>query len=160
MNLQRILVALAATAVFAAVVYIARDVAHEPAAAPPADESARQTQPQAAASAPSARGSADQRPAPADPRLAALMVSPPNALIEFLADPQGRVIKEVDNDPNSPAYRKPLREYSYAGDQVIRLVKYQYSGDETQIVTADVIYRADGSIDQLRESTRYEYAKQ
>jgi len=105
------------------------------------------------------RASASARPKVDDPRLAALMVSPDNGLIEYLADPEGRVIREVDNDPNSIGYRKPLREYSYAGDKVIRLVKYLYTGNEVQTVTADVIYKADGSIDQYRESTGYTYGK-
>ena len=54
---------------------------------------------------------------PRDPRLAALMVSPENALVEFVPGDHGQVIKEIDKDPNSPGYRKPLREYTYAGDR-------------------------------------------
>ena len=47
------------------------------------------------------------------------MVSPDNSLIEFFTDPEGRVIKEIDNDPNSPSFGRSLREYAYAGDKVI-----------------------------------------
>jgi hypothetical protein len=94
------------------------------------------------------------RAAPADPRLAALMVSPSNAQIEYFSDAEGRVIKEIDKDPNSPGFGKPLREYTYAGKQVIRLVTYHYLGDQVQVVTADVVYKPDGSVDQFHESTR------
>ena len=131
--------------------------AEAPAKAP--DIAAEEILPPASPSPPATRGTAASRPKAADPRLAALMVSPQNALIEFFTDPEGRVFKEVDNDPASASFRKPLREYTYAGDKVIRLVKYQYSGDETQTITADVIYKPDGSIDQYKESTSYAYAK-
>jgi hypothetical protein len=92
-----------------------------------------------------------------DPRLAALMVSPDNALIEFIPDDTGKVIKEIDNDPNSGGYRKPLREYMYAGDRVVGLVSYKYLGDQVQIVKAAVSYKPDGSVDQYQESTSYEH---
>ena len=69
------------------------------------------------------------------------------------------VIKEIDKDPNSPGFGKPLREYTYAGKQVIRLVTYHYLGNQLQVVTADVVYKADGSVDQFHESTRYEEEK-
>jgi len=160
MNRPLIAGALAVVAVFAGIVWFARDSAPEANDVPAKQEEAAAQEAKPPAAAPRAtQGSAEQRPTPADPRLAALMRSPDNALIEFLADPEGRVIKEVDNDSASPSYRKPLREYTYAGDKVIRLVKYQYSGDQTQVVTADVVYRADGSVDQYNEATRYEYAK-
>jgi hypothetical protein len=114
--------------------------------------------PPASSSPPATHGTAASRPKAVDPRMAALMVSPQNALIEFFTDPAGRVIKEIDNDPASASFGRPLREYTYAGDKVIRLVKYQYTGDETQTVTADIIYKPDGSIDQYKESTGYTYA--
>lgn len=163
MNQRFVAGGLAALAVFAGVFYIARDSAEQPAASvePPAQEkpAVPDAEPPAAV-AQGARGSAAQRPAPADPRLAALMVSPDNALIEFFADAEGRVIREIDNDAASPSFRKPLRDYTYAGDKVIRLVRYQYAGDQTQVVTADVVYGANGGIADYRESSRYEYAKQ
>ena len=87
------------------------------------------------------------------------MVSPPNALIEFIAGADGKVIKEIDNDPSSAGYTKPLREYTYAGDKIIRLVSYKYLGNQVQIVTADVVYKPDGSVDKYRESTNYEHPK-
>jgi hypothetical protein len=84
------------------------------------------------------------------------MVSPHDDLIEFFADANGKVIREIDNDPNSAGYRKPLREYTYAGDRVIRLVAYKYLGNQVQVIQADVVYKPDGSIDQYHETTRYE----
>jgi hypothetical protein len=57
--------------------------------------------------------------APVDPRLAALKISPDNGLIEFVRRADGKVIKEVDTDPNSLGFQKPLREYTYAGDTVL-----------------------------------------
>lgn len=83
------------------------------------------------------------------------MVSPDNGLIEFVPDSNGKVIKEIDNDPNSLGYRKPLREYSYAGERVVRLVSYHYLGNQVQIVQADVSYKPDGSVDHYREATSY-----
>lgn len=162
MNKGLVAGALAVVAVFAGVVYFARDAAKEPAGpidvAKQAALPAQEVRPTAMPTAP--RGGAPaQRPAPPDPRLALLMVSPDDSLIEFVADPEGRVIKEVDNDAASPSYRKPLREYTYAGTRVVRLVKYQYGGEQTQIVTADVIYRLDGAVGDYRETTRYEDAQ-
>ena len=155
--------AFAVVAVFAGVVYFAREPAL---VTPPADATAK-----AAAAAPKAQPAEipgqrapvsrstppPSRPKPADPRLAKLMSTPGNPQIEYFSDPEGRVIKEVDNDPNSAGFRRPLREYSYAGNQVIRLVSYQYLGTQVQVTTADVTYKPDGSVDQVHESTRYDH---
>jgi hypothetical protein len=149
----------AVVAVFAGVIYFARDSAESPTEVAPSEaESALAEARKSAASTPLPVTRSDKaaRPVPSDPRLAALMVSPDNALIEFIADPEGRVIREIDNDPNSPGYRKSLREYTYAGNQVIRLVSYRYLGGQVQIVSADVVYKPDGSVDQYNESTRYD----
>ena len=102
----------------------------------------------------SRRSSADSK---TDPRLAALSVSPDNGLIEFIAGPDGKVIKEIDNDPGSPSFKKPLREYTYSGNQVIGLTAYRYAGDHIQISTTRVSYKPDGSIDQHREKTDFDY---
>jgi len=157
MNKSLVLGAIAVVAVFAGVIWWKREPAQQ-AASPAVAEPAPGEPPRPARPEPTAvsRSTAGSRPVPSDPRLASLMVSPENALIEFFSDPQGRVIREIDNDPNSAGYRKPLREYTYAGDQVIRLVSYRYLGDQVQVVTADVTYRPDGSVDQFHESTRYE----
>jgi hypothetical protein len=155
--------AIAVAAVFLGVIYFAGDSADESAAKVTASKEpgvrAEPAFPGVPSPSPGTKSTAAARPVPADPRLAALMVSPDNALIEFIADPEGRVIKEIDNDPNSAGYRKSLREYTYAGDKVIRLVSYRYLGDQVQVVKADVVYKPDGSVDQYNESTSYDYGK-
>ena len=88
------------------------------------------------------------------------MKSPDNELVEYFADAEGRVIREIDNDPNSEGFRKPLREYTYAAGRVIRLVSYNYLGKQVQVIQADVVYRPDGSIDKYQESTHYEHQNQ
>ena len=162
--MNRTLVAggIAVVAVFAGIVYFAREPAPPaqstdqraaPAVAQPAPDEGMKPQ---GAKLPVTRSSAAARPVTTDPRLAALMVSPNDDLIEFVAGADGKVFKEIDNDPNSIGYRKPLREYTYAGNQVIRLVAYKYLGDQIQIIKADVVYKPDGSIDKFQESTSYE----
>jgi hypothetical protein len=157
---SRIAVGIAMAAVFAGVLYLARDPA--PTSSPAGTAARADAVPDAArpttAPTPVSRSAGSSRPVVSDPRLAALMRSPANnELIEFFADAEGRVIREIDNDPNSQGFRKPLREYTYAGDKVIRLVSYKYLGNQVQIIQADVVYRPDGSIDKYQESTRYEH---
>jgi len=148
-------------AVFAGVVYFAGGFREHAPAKPARDERPKveAAKPVPGPPPPVARSEKASRPAVRDPRLAALMVSPDNALIEFFTDPEGRVIREIDNDPASQGYRQPLRDYTYAGDKVIRLVTYRHLGNQVQIITADVTYKADGSVDQFKESTRYESGK-
>jgi hypothetical protein len=93
---------------------------------------------------------------PADPRLAALAVSPDNGLIEFVAGSDGKVIKEIDKDPGSLGFKRPLREYTYSGDKVIGLTSYRYFGDHVEVTRTAVSYKPDGSVDQYLESTSYE----
>ena len=88
------------------------------------------------------------------------MVSPDNGLIEFVVGPEGKVIREIDNDPNSPGFRKPLREYTYAGDRGGRLVSYHYSATRCRSSRPSRHLQADGSIDQFHESTDYEHENQ
>jgi hypothetical protein len=156
---KAIVIGTLAVAVFAGVIYFARDSGDQPpAAAQPSDERApAEAAKPAAAPAPASKSGTPSRPATTDPRLAALMVSPDNALIEFVPDDTGKVIKEIDNDPNSAGYRKPLREYTYAGDRVVGLVSYKYLGDQVQIVKAAVSYKPDGSVDHYQEATSYEH---
>jgi len=154
----------AGVAVFAGVVYFAREPATPgPAAGEPAPKSpvAAEAAKPTTTRAPVSRQVPPSRPVASDPRLAALMVSPDrgDGLIEFFADAEGRVINEIDNDPNSARYRKPLREYTYAGDKVIRLVAYKDLGNQVQIITANVVYKPDGSVDRYDEQTRYEHGK-
>lgn len=161
--MKRTLVAagIGAIAVFAGILWFARET--EPAAG-----SAAQTPP---AAAPGERaespeiGSATpetpspiavQRPVVVDPRVAALMGPPNDPLIEYVAGPDGRLIKEIDKDPNSQGYLKPLREYSYAGDKLVAIVARKYLGNHVQVIRARVTYNSDGSVDQYGETTAYE----
>jgi hypothetical protein len=96
---------------------------------------------------------------PSDARLAALAVSPDNGLIEFVRAPDGKVIAEIDNDPGSPGFRKPSREYLYSGNKVVGLTAYRYFADHVEINRTSVSYKPDGSVDDLAESTSIENGK-
>jgi hypothetical protein len=166
MNKAFIAGAVAVVAVFGAVIWFAGDRGEAPQATPvaadPAADKAAAPEPLRSTSglpveAPKAADAA--RTVPADPRLAALAVSPDNGLIKFVTGDNGKVIQEFDNDPNSPSYRKPLREYMYAGDRVVGLTSYQYQGDQVQISRTVVTYKSDGSIDQYQESMSHESGK-
>jgi hypothetical protein len=102
-------------------------------------------------------GDTASKPLPTDPRLAALTVSPDDGYIEFVVGTDGKVIKEIDKNPSSLGFRKPLREYMYAGERVIGLSAYQYFADSIQITETKVSYKPDGSVDQYRESMSYIY---
>jgi len=104
-------------------------------------------------------GRADLKPVPPDPRLAALMVSPDNGLIEFVRGSDGKVITEIDKDPSSPGFKKPMREYMYSRDKVIGLTTYRYLPDHVEISRTAVAYKPDGSIDRYAESTTDESGK-
>lgn len=162
MNRNIVLGAISAVAVFAGVLYFAGDFRDEtPVKAPPVKTENIKLEPVISAAPPPAvsKSATASRPATSDPRLAALMTSPDNGLIDFYTDSEGRVIKEIDNDPGSPGFGRSLREYTYAGDRVIRLVVYRYLGDQVQTVTADVTYKADGGVDRYEEKTRHEFGK-
>lgn len=124
----------------------------EPGAQPEAGAAPGSTAVPAPATAEIGPMDAKGRPVPADPRLIALMVTPENALIDYVKGPDGRVIQELDNDPNSPRYRKPVREYLYAGANVAGLTTYRNVGGQVEVVRVQVSYKPDGSIDQYRES--------
>jgi len=160
--------AIAVAAVFAGVLYFAKEAGDEsPATAAAAGETnvagdaktPAATPAASAQPAPVARAGTPARPVTSDPRLAALLVSPANALIEFVPDADGRVIQEIDKDPNSPGYKKPLREYMYAGDKVVGLTSYKYLGDQIQVTRVALTYKADGSVDKYQESTSYDFGK-
>jgi hypothetical protein len=95
------------------------------------------------------------RPVVSDPRLVALMGTPDDALIEYRSLPDGRVIQEIDQDPNSQGYLKPAREYSYAGDRLAMVTVYKYLGTQLQVTRATASYNADGSVDEYNEITDY-----
>ena len=101
----------------------------------------------------------DLKPVPPDPRLAALMVSPDNDLIEFVRGSDGKVITEIDKDPSSPGFKKPMREYMYSRGKVIGLTAYRYLPDHVEISRTAVSYKPDGSIDRYAESTSDESGK-
>jgi len=162
MKKEIIVGAVAVAAVFAGVLYYAKDAGDESSATASPDEQTSVPEPKTVANelpTPVARAGTPARPATSDPRLAALMVSPASALIEFVPDADGRVIKEIDKDPNSPGYKKPLREYMYAGDKVVGLTSYKYLGDQVQVLKVAVTYKPDGSVDKYIESTSYDFGK-
>jgi len=120
------------------------DAAVAPRAKPAADPTASQTK-------------EVTKVAPADPRLAALAVSPDNGLIEFVPGRDGRIVKEIDKDPSSFGYGKPLREYTYAGDRIVGLTSYVYFADHVQATRTRVSYKPDGSVDHYLQSTNDDY---
>jgi hypothetical protein len=144
--------AVAGIAVFAGVYYVSRPAGEPP--AEPAGAKAPATAPAAPAAQRTSRSVVDPaaKPVPSDPRLAALMVSPDNGLIEYVTGPEGKVIREVDKDPNSPGFGKTSREYTYAGDRVAAVTSYSHAGDRVRTTRTIVTYKPDGSIDQFLES--------
>jgi hypothetical protein len=147
---------IALVVVFAGVYWIARDPLPAGPAATAADSAP--TEP-ATAEPPSSANPASRpspiRATPEDPRLAALMGPPADPLIEYLPGPDGRIIKEIDRDPNSQGYSKPLREYLYADGKLIGVTAYKYLGNQVQVIRASVTYKPDGSVDDYREITEY-----
>jgi hypothetical protein len=164
MNKGFIAGAVAVAAVFAGVVYFAgRSDAPESTVANAAKSAVKEKTPATANAAQgpqvTSRADASGRPAPVDPRLAALMVSPDNGVIEFVKGGDGRVIREIDQDPNSLGYKKPLREYVYSGDKIVGLTTYRYHADQVEVVRTAVSYKPDGSVDQYREETSFQPKK-
>jgi hypothetical protein len=153
---------IAAAAVFGGVWYFAaRAPAPEsarPGASPPAASAPEKPADSATTSVAPAPGPRDAkgRPVPTDPRLIALMVTPENALIDYVKGPDGRVIQELDNDPNSPRYRKPVREYLYSGANVAGLTTYRSVGGQVEVTRVLVSYKPDGSVDQYRETVAHQ----
>jgi hypothetical protein len=66
------------------------------------------------------------------------------------------VIAEIDNDPASPGFGKPTREYLYFGDKIVRLTAYQYMSDHVVVSRTMVSYHPDGSVEDMKEMTSYE----
>lgn len=122
------------------------------------DDERSRAEPQGDAPAqPQRTGSED---VPADPRLAALTVSPPSDLIEFIVGADGKVIKEIDQDPSSLGFKRPSREYTYANGRVVALTAYRYFGDHVEITKIAVSYKPDGSVDQYMESVSTDHGTQ
>jgi hypothetical protein len=150
--------ALVAAAFAAGIIYFAHDPADQSAATMRLAESkasgAESAPPAAAAPQSTASGNTlVSSPAPSDPRLAALSISPDNGLIEFVRAPDGKVIAEIDKDPSSPGFNKPSREYLYSGDKRVGVTAYRYMGDHVEVSRTTVFYKPDGSVDQLAAST-------
>jgi hypothetical protein len=156
--------AIAVVAVFAGVAWYASDRgAKAPASAndAPAEagDPAVHSPTVAAPVAKTPRNDPQGRPVPPDPRLAQLMVTPDNGLIEYKKGADGRVIQEIDKDPNSLGYGKPLRDYVYAGGKVVGVTAYRYQANQVEVIRAAVSYKPDGIVADFRESTTYEAKK-
>lgn len=163
MNKSIVASALVIAAVVAAAIYLTHDSPEPSAPAGTATspvprtngESVTTPAPESSGAVPSTARPSAPPPVPSDPRLAALAVSPPNDLIEFVKDSTGQVIKEIDKDPASAGFNKPSREYMYSHGKVTGLTAYRYLGDQVEITQTAVSYKPDGSVDQLVEKTTY-----
>jgi hypothetical protein len=162
MRKSRVLSAIAVVGVFAGVLYFA---GREPGLTTKRPQSAPADRDGVAAGMPAASAGRDPAHAagagsamPSDPRLRALEVSADNGLIEFVKDRDGKVIREIDQDPSSARFGKPAREYTYSGNQVVGLTTYKHLGNQIQVSRIMVAYKPDGSIEEFHETTEYEPA--
>jgi hypothetical protein len=158
--------ALAVAAFVVAVIYLRKDAAGSSTSTTPSAQSERSAS-TAASSTPTPTPTSAGAPAAAithaqpslassDPSLASLSVSPDNGLIEFVRTPDGKVIAEIDKDPNSPGFQKRSREYFYSGEQVMGVTAYRYFADHVEVSRTRVSYKPDGSVDRLDQSTSIE----
>jgi len=158
-----VLGAIAVAAVFAGAWYFAGRETGLTTVRPPSSPADQSGVAETTPTAPAARAPAPARAAvstaPSDSRLQALMVSPDNGLIEFVKDADGKVIREIDQDPSSARFGKPTREYTYSGNQVVGLTSYKHLGNQIQVSRVMVAFRPDGSVEQYRETTDYEPAQ-
>ena len=165
-----ILGALSVGLIVAAVMYFKHDPVTQPASTmqTASDERSGAGTATPAANGPRSRTSGSMPSAPRetgisqaapDPRLTALAVSPDNDLIEFVRGSDGKVIAEIDKDPNSPGFQKPQREYLYSNGKVVGMTSYRYFPDRVEVSRTAVSYKPDGSVDKYSESTSYEGAK-
>lgn len=150
--------AVALAAVVAGVVWSKRDVIDPPTATTPsasvnagAELDNSNSQPHGSASP--RTNAATQAP---DPRLAALQVSADNGLIKFIVADNGKVIAEIDQDPASPGFGRPSREYVYMGDKVVALTAYRYMSDHVEITRTQLAYQPDGNVAEMKETTSYQ----
>lgn len=154
MSGKTLIALVSAAAVFAGVFYFTGRGQEESAPRAEAVAAPAGAVPAGGAIAPSVSSTGEASPTrAADPRLAVFRLSPDNGLIEFVPGPDGKVIKEIDRNPGSPGFGKPLREYAYAGDKVVALTAYHYDGKQVQVTRTQVSYHPDGSVDKFRETT-------
>jgi hypothetical protein len=152
--------AVALAAAIAGVVWLTGDPVDQHAAAttPSASDSSAGAGPVSTPGSQNQPAPASQRAdaMPADPRLAALQVSPDNGSIKFVVGDRGKVIAEIDQDPASLGFGKPSREYIYMGDKVVALTAYRYMSDHVEITRTMVAYQPDGSVAEIKETTSYQ----
>lgn len=86
-----------------------------------------------------------------------LATSEDNGLIKFVYSEDGQLFRELGNDPNSLAYKKPIKKYKYLGDRVISVTKFEYFDDYIREYTLDVHRDESGSITDHRETERKSY---
>jgi hypothetical protein len=134
-------------AIAVGVAYLTRESTDLPGATTPAAADKKT----AAGQAPGVAHEAAPAPQPLDPLLAPLQVSPDNRLIKFIVGENGKVIAEIDQDPGSASFGKPMREYLYYGDKVVGLTAYRYAGDRVEVTRTAVSYKPDGSVDAVWE---------
>lgn len=166
MNKSILIGAAVLVAIGAGIVYLTNESTDEPAATAASAAGKPNGAPPAAGAGPhngmsqagaaAAPGRTDAKAVPPDPRLAVLQVSPDNGLIKFVIGENGKVISEIDQDPSSIGFGKPTREYLYMGDKVVGLTAYRYMSDHVEVSRTMVAYKADGSVEEIRESTSYE----
>ncbi len=84
---------------------------------------------------------------------AKLALSEDNGKIEFVKDAQGVVIKELDQDPASISFQKPLREYGYLNGKVNSVTRYEYNSGKVTAHKLQVTYDSAGELSDYRESS-------
>lgn len=87
---------------------------------------------------------------------AKLALSTDNGNVEFIKNTQGQVIRELDQDPTSPSFKKPLSDYGYQNGKVNSVTRYEYNAGLVTIYRLQVAYDAAGNIVDFRESARTE----
>lgn len=84
---------------------------------------------------------------------AKLALSEDNGKIEFVKNAQGEVIKELDQDPASISFQKPLREYGYLNGKVNSVIRYEYNSGKVTAHKLQVAYDSAGKVSDYRESS-------
>lgn len=89
----------------------------------------------------------------AEALVAKLALSEDNGKIEFVKNTQGVIIKELDQDPASISFQKPLREYGYLNGKVNSMTRYEYSSGKVTAYKLHVAYDSAGEVSDYRESS-------